>query len=117
MPDIYLGSLEQGDILLLASDGLTGMVDDENLTRMLSSDGEPQHWVDRMITEAEPPGWAGQHHGDRSEDRSEPPPRLSAYPTTRFSSRFGTYTTFRTSFPSVNLRTAASRCAAATTAP
>ena len=52
VPDIYFGSLEQGDIILLASDGLTGMLEDEQLIRILSSDGEPQHWVDRMITEA-----------------------------------------------------------------
>ena len=52
VPDIYFGSLEQGDILLIASDGLTGMLEDEHLVRILSSDGGPQHWVDRMITEA-----------------------------------------------------------------
>jgi serine/threonine protein phosphatase PrpC len=52
VPDIYLGSLEQGDIMLLASDGLTGMLEDEQLARILSSDGEPRHWVDRMISEA-----------------------------------------------------------------
>ena len=44
--------LEQGDILLIASDGLTGMLEDEHLVRILSSEGGPQHWVDRMITEA-----------------------------------------------------------------
>ena len=52
VPDIYFGGLEQGDILLIASDGLTGMLEDEHLVRILSSDGGPQHWVDRMITEA-----------------------------------------------------------------
>jgi PPM family protein phosphatase len=51
-PDIYFGSLEQGDVILLASDGLTGMLEDEHLTKILSSDGSPQHWVDRMITDA-----------------------------------------------------------------
>ena len=52
VPDIYFGSLEAGDVLLLASDGLTGMLEDEQLTRILSADGGPQHWVDRMVTEA-----------------------------------------------------------------
>ncbi len=52
VPDIYFGSLEKGDVILLASDGLTGMLEDEHLNRILSSDGSPQHWVDRMITEA-----------------------------------------------------------------
>jgi protein phosphatase len=51
-PDLYFGALETGDILLLASDGLTGMLEDEQLVRILSSDGAPQHWVDRLITEA-----------------------------------------------------------------
>src|SRR5688572_22834848 len=51
-PDLYFGALETGDILLLASDGLTGMLEDEQLVRILSSDGDPQHWVDRLITEA-----------------------------------------------------------------
>jgi protein phosphatase len=50
--DVYFGSLRAGDVLLLASDGLTGMLEDEQLTRILSSDGAPQTWVDRMITEA-----------------------------------------------------------------
>lgn len=52
VPDIYFGALEQGDIILLASDGLTGMLEDAQLTRILTSEGGPQHWVDRMITEA-----------------------------------------------------------------
>jgi PPM family protein phosphatase len=51
-PDIYFGSLEQGDVLLLASDGLTGMLEDEHLSRILAAEGGPQGWVDRMITEA-----------------------------------------------------------------
>ena len=52
VPDIYFGTLEEGDIILLASDGLTGMLEDEQLTRILAAGGEPQYWVDRMITEA-----------------------------------------------------------------
>jgi PPM family protein phosphatase len=52
IPDIYFGSLEKGDVLLLASDGLTGMLEDEQLTRILSSGGEPQVWVDHMVSEA-----------------------------------------------------------------
>ncbi|HET6798795.1 MAG TPA: Stp1/IreP family PP2C-type Ser/Thr phosphatase [Gemmatimonadales bacterium] len=52
VPDIYFGSLEKGDVLLLASDGLTGMLEDEQLTNILSSDESPQAWVDRMVSEA-----------------------------------------------------------------
>ncbi len=52
IPDVYYGSLRKGDLLLLASDGLTGMLEDEQLTKILEGAGEPQQWVDRMITEA-----------------------------------------------------------------
>ena len=38
--------------MLLASDGLTGMLEDELLVKILSSEGDPQSWVDKMIAEA-----------------------------------------------------------------
>ena len=50
--DVYFGALRTNDVVLLASDGLTGMLEDEQLTRILQSDGGPQRWVDRMISEA-----------------------------------------------------------------
>ena len=52
VPDVYYGSLRTGDVLLLASDGLTGMLEDEQLSTILRSDAEPQEMVDRMINEA-----------------------------------------------------------------
>lgn len=52
IPDVILGELQRDDILLIASDGLTGMVDDDELLRILSSDGEPSNWVGRMISAA-----------------------------------------------------------------
>jgi PPM family protein phosphatase len=52
VPDLYFGSLKSGDIVLLASDGLTGMLEDELLVKILSSEGDPQGWVDKMIAEA-----------------------------------------------------------------
>ncbi len=52
VPDVYFGNLREGDVLLLASDGLTGMLEDEQLQKILSAEGGPQAWVDRMITEA-----------------------------------------------------------------
>jgi protein phosphatase len=52
LPDIYFGALRPGDVLLLASDGLTGMLEDDQLVRILQSDGGPEAWVDRMVAEA-----------------------------------------------------------------
>ncbi len=52
VPDLYFGHLRAGDILLLASDGLTGMLEDEQLAAILRSEGGPQQWVDRLINEA-----------------------------------------------------------------
>jgi len=52
IPDVYFGTLREGDILLLASDGLTGMLEDEQLAEILRSQGAPEFWVGRMIAEA-----------------------------------------------------------------
>ncbi|MDH4132448.1 MAG: Stp1/IreP family PP2C-type Ser/Thr phosphatase [Gemmatimonadota bacterium] len=52
VPDLYFGHLRAGDVLLLASDGLTGMLEDEQLSVILKGEGGPQHWVDRLINEA-----------------------------------------------------------------
>ncbi len=52
VPDLYFGALHTGDIVLLASDGLTGMLEDEQLMKILASEGDPQAWVDKMIAEA-----------------------------------------------------------------
>lgn len=51
-PDLYFGSLRPGDVVLLASDGLTGMLDDDQLLRILQTEGGPDSWVDRLISEA-----------------------------------------------------------------
>jgi protein phosphatase len=51
-PDVFSGTLQTDDLILLASDGLTGMLEDEQLVRILQSEGDPQAWVDRMIHEA-----------------------------------------------------------------
>lgn len=52
LPDIYFGALRGGDIILLASDGLTGMLEDDQLVRILRSEGGPEAWVDKMVAEA-----------------------------------------------------------------
>ena len=50
--DIYTGELQVGDLYLVASDGLTGMVEDPQLRKILESRQTPGRMVDAMITEA-----------------------------------------------------------------
>jgi protein phosphatase len=52
MPDIFSGTVRAGDVFLLASDGLTGMVEDDALQGILQSQGNPERWVDKMVAEA-----------------------------------------------------------------
>jgi protein phosphatase len=51
-PDIYFGNLEAGDVILLATDGLTGMLDDDQLRDILASEENPERAVQRMVTDA-----------------------------------------------------------------
>jgi serine/threonine protein phosphatase PrpC len=51
-PDIYRGEVRPGDTFLVASDGLTGMVDDRRLAQLLSSRAEPERKVHALIAEA-----------------------------------------------------------------
>jgi PPM family protein phosphatase len=50
--DIYEGEMKPGDVFLLASDGLTGMVDDRRLQQMLLARSGPGRIVDALIAEA-----------------------------------------------------------------
>ncbi len=59
MPDIYLGTVKPQDLFLLASDGLTGMLDDPELAQIMNGDRMPQERVDALITEANRHGRAG----------------------------------------------------------
>jgi PPM family protein phosphatase len=52
MPDIYLGTVQPKDLFLLASDGLTGMLEDAQLAELLGASQMPQELVDKLITEA-----------------------------------------------------------------
>ncbi|MDX2191955.1 MAG: Stp1/IreP family PP2C-type Ser/Thr phosphatase [Gemmatimonadales bacterium] len=52
VPDLYFGTLNTGDVLLLASDGLTGMLEDDQLQAILGGAGGPVEWVDRLVVEA-----------------------------------------------------------------
>jgi PPM family protein phosphatase len=51
-PDIYSGEAKLGDLFLVASDGLTGMVDDRRLQMLLMSRAEPERKVRDLIAEA-----------------------------------------------------------------
>jgi protein phosphatase len=51
-PDLYAGEARTGDIYLVASDGLTGMVDDRRLAQLLMSRAEPDRKVQALIAEA-----------------------------------------------------------------
>ena len=51
-PDLYAGAIRAGDVFLVASDGLTGMVDDRRLLQILSSNAAPRRVVDALIAEA-----------------------------------------------------------------
>ena len=51
-PDIYRGEVREGDLFLVASDGLTGMVDDRRLAQLLNSRAEPDRKVQSLIAEA-----------------------------------------------------------------
>lgn len=50
--DIYSGDARVGDVFLLCSDGLTGMVDDRRLAQLLMARSGPGRIVDSLIAEA-----------------------------------------------------------------
>ena len=51
-PDLYAGDMRPGDVFLVASDGLTGMVDDRRLQQLLLARSGPGRIVDSLIAEA-----------------------------------------------------------------
>jgi serine/threonine protein phosphatase PrpC len=50
--DVYSGAIRPGDSFLVASDGLTGMVDDRRLQQLLLARSGPGRIVDALIAEA-----------------------------------------------------------------
>jgi protein phosphatase len=50
--DVLQGELQAGDLYLVASDGLTGMVEDSQLRKIMETKASPGKMVDSMITEA-----------------------------------------------------------------
>lgn len=51
VPDIYLGTIETDDLILLASDGLTGMLEDQDLHDIISTGDPPARLVDNLVSE------------------------------------------------------------------
>ena len=51
-PDVYSGEAKPGDLFLVASDGLTGMVDDRRLQQLLMARVSPERMVHSLIAEA-----------------------------------------------------------------
>lgn len=51
-PDVYFGNLEERDVVLLASDGLTGMLEDGQLAQIMAAEEHPEGCVNRMIADA-----------------------------------------------------------------
>ncbi|MBV6520504.1 MAG: Serine/threonine phosphatase stp [Gemmatimonadaceae bacterium] len=51
-PDTYAGEIKTGDVFLVASDGLTGMVDDRRIQQLLLSRATAGRVVDALIAEA-----------------------------------------------------------------
>lgn len=51
-PDYFMTNISEGQKLLLCSDGLSNMVEDDKLAEILSSEDEPEVLVDRCIDEA-----------------------------------------------------------------
>ena len=55
-PDLVRGALEAGDVLLLATDGLTGMLDDDAIADVLGQPLPVAHLADELITLANAAG-------------------------------------------------------------
>ena len=51
-PTIYEGELADGDLYLLATDGLTGMVEDNGLLKILTARKSPGPMVDALLWDA-----------------------------------------------------------------
>jgi serine/threonine protein phosphatase PrpC len=89
-PDVYRGEMRVGDLFLVASDGLTGMVDDRRLQTLLLSRATPDRKVHALISEANGRGGldnitaivvevaeVGEQSDDTPTGEMEPPTRPS----------------------------------------
>lgn len=51
-PDLYDGPIQGGDIFLLASDGLTDMLEEEHILRIVQREEDPERCVSKLVQEA-----------------------------------------------------------------
>lgn len=54
--DVQRVSLEPGDVLLLCSDGLTDMLDDDSIAAVLAAEAEPEAVCQRLVAQANEAG-------------------------------------------------------------
>ena len=54
--DVRKDDLEPGDVVLLCSDGLTDMLDDDRIAAILKAEGEPEAACKRLVDEANEAG-------------------------------------------------------------
>jgi protein phosphatase len=52
VPDVYSGTLHPGDVFLLSSDGLTGMLDEQRILCLMDQHDPPTEVVDMLIEQA-----------------------------------------------------------------
>jgi protein phosphatase len=80
-PDLSDGDVRLGDVFLVASDGLTGMVEDRRLQQLLSSRAAPSRLVDALIAEANARGGVDNITAVVVRIHSSPAMSTGAYPT------------------------------------
>ena len=51
-PDLYNGITEDGDVFLLASDGLTDMLSEAEMLSILQGEEDPERCVSRLVKDA-----------------------------------------------------------------
>ncbi len=56
VPDIFKGKLKKGDIILICTDGLTGMVSDETIAHVFSKDDLPENMTNTLVNLAKENG-------------------------------------------------------------
>jgi PPM family protein phosphatase len=83
-PDVTTGSLMPGDIFLLASDGLTAMLEDERIHQLLQARARPSRVVDALVHEANARGGHDNVTVILVQIAGDTPPQFATHPTPAF---------------------------------